>query len=204
MEKSSDTEKTIIDAARKVFYRKGFKNATMRDIAAEGNTNLAMVNYYFRSKENLFYIIFDETWSIFFSRIIKNLEDERTNVEEKIERLVSDYFDVLVENPYIPTFIMGEVIHNSEKIALRIKEQVEKQNILKAFNRQVEEEVKKGKIKPVSGVSIFINLLSLVIFPILAQPVFQHTLNLNPMELENIMATRKEEVTRVLLDSIKI
>ncbi len=202
MNDNTDAEKNIINAARKVFYRKGFKNATMRDIASEGNTNLAMVNYYFRSKENLFYIIFDETWVLFFNKIIKNLESEDIDVQEKIKRLINDYVDVFMENPYIPPFIMGELIRNPEKVALRIKEQVEKQHVLKTFNRQVEEEVKKGKIRPVSGVSIFINLLSLVIFPILAKPVFQKTMNLSSSELDKLMVSRKQEITRMILNSI--
>ena len=204
MEKNTAAEKNIINAARKVFYRKGFQNATMRDIAAEGKTNLAMVNYYFRSKENLFYIIFDETWSLLLKKIIKSLEREWTTVPEKIECLVNDYFDVFMENPYMPPFIMGELIRDPEKVANRIKEQVEKQNILEVFNRQLAEGAKQGKIKAVSGVSIFVNLLSLIIFPILAKPIFQQTLSLSPGELDDLLCSRKQEIIEIILNSLRL
>lgn len=172
MSNHSNTEKNIINAARKVFYRKGFKEATMRDIAAEAKTNLAMVNYYFRSKENLFCIIFDDTWAILMDKMKNNVENEKMNV--------------------------------AEKIALRIGEQVRKNNIVKTFNQQVEKEVNQGKIKAVSGFSIFINLHSLIIFPILAKPIFQNTLEMEPSVLQEQLIARKKEVTEILVDSIRL
>lgn len=55
LKQDRNTEQGIILAAQKIFQEKGFKEATMRDIAAEANVNMAMLHYYFRSKENLFF-----------------------------------------------------------------------------------------------------------------------------------------------------
>ncbi len=56
--KRQDVEKDIIESAKKLFIKNGFKGTTMRNIAVEAGVNLAMLNYYFRAKENLFDIIF--------------------------------------------------------------------------------------------------------------------------------------------------
>ena len=45
MRQNRNTEQDIIEAARKVFQEKGYKEATMRDIAAEANINMAMLHY---------------------------------------------------------------------------------------------------------------------------------------------------------------
>ena len=56
-EKLISTEIRIKEAAHKVFLAKGFSAATVRDVAKEAETNVALVNYYFRSKKNLFNVV---------------------------------------------------------------------------------------------------------------------------------------------------
>ena len=46
----STTEEKIKEAARTVFHKKGFAATRTRDIAEEAEINLALLNYYFRSK----------------------------------------------------------------------------------------------------------------------------------------------------------
>jgi AcrR family transcriptional regulator len=54
LETSVTTEERIKQAAVKVFQAKGYGAARTRDIAEEAGINLALLNYYFRSKERLF------------------------------------------------------------------------------------------------------------------------------------------------------
>lgn len=50
-----DTEARLLEAAGKVFAEKGFDGATVRDVCQKaGVKNIGAVNYYFRSKENLY------------------------------------------------------------------------------------------------------------------------------------------------------
>ena len=53
----SSSEDKIKDAAKRVFILKGFSGCTSREIARESGMNVALVNYYFRSKDKLFQII---------------------------------------------------------------------------------------------------------------------------------------------------
>jgi len=70
MKHDRNTEQDIILAAQKVFQEKGYKEATMRDIAAEANINMAMVHYYFRCKENLFFLVLDEAFRLLVEEIL--------------------------------------------------------------------------------------------------------------------------------------
>jgi AcrR family transcriptional regulator len=47
----------IIDAAEKIFGRKGFKAATVREICRAADVNLAAVNYYFGDKTELYRVV---------------------------------------------------------------------------------------------------------------------------------------------------
>ncbi|MFV0289726.1 MAG: TetR family transcriptional regulator, partial [Mangrovibacterium sp.] len=53
------TEEKIMEAARKVFHAKGFAATRTRDIAEEAGINLALLNYYFKSKQKLFAMVME-------------------------------------------------------------------------------------------------------------------------------------------------
>ncbi len=56
------TEEKIKIAAERLFMENGFSGTRTRDIAEAADINLALLNYYYRSKENLFNIIIMENW----------------------------------------------------------------------------------------------------------------------------------------------
>jgi len=93
------TEEKIKEAARIVFTSKGYAATKVRDIAAQANINLALVNYYFRSKEKLFDLIMAETMKKLFDKIKPVINDETTTLNEKISGIVDNYLELLLENP---------------------------------------------------------------------------------------------------------
>ena len=52
--KKMTKKQTIIESALKLFIAKGFEGTSVREIAADAGVNVAMINYYFVSKEKLF------------------------------------------------------------------------------------------------------------------------------------------------------
>jgi len=57
-----DTRARLVQAARRLFAERGFRNATVRDIAARAESNLASINYHFRSKEALYLEVLRQTF----------------------------------------------------------------------------------------------------------------------------------------------
>lgn len=51
---ADDTRERVLQAAGRIFARYGFEGATVRDICAEADVNVASVNYHFGSKETLY------------------------------------------------------------------------------------------------------------------------------------------------------
>ena len=70
------TEDKIKDSSRKLFTQQGFAATKTRDIAKEAGINLALLNYYFRSKEKLFEIVMLENLGHFFQGIAIIVNDE--------------------------------------------------------------------------------------------------------------------------------
>ena len=105
----SNTEIKIKDAAKSLFLKKGYSATTTRDIARESDINLAMLNYYFRSKRRLFEIIMFETLYEFLSKMVEVYNDEKTSLEQKLKLCSEKYIDMIIAEPLLPTFVLNEL-----------------------------------------------------------------------------------------------
>jgi len=57
---TQEKRKRLIDAAYKVFIKKGYVNASIKDIANEADMTSGLVHYYFKNKEELLLSVQDE------------------------------------------------------------------------------------------------------------------------------------------------
>jgi AcrR family transcriptional regulator len=199
--KKENTEEKILNAAQTVFTRKGMDGARMQEIANEAGINKALLHYYFRSKQKLFEAIF----SVIFSKAFPNIEQFLTSdipVEKKLGQFIEKYIDLLLKNPYLPTFILKEINRDPEFLAKVIRNQgANPQNILKTF----EKEMDAGNIKRIDPRELMINVIGLSVFPFAAKPLMQIMFFDNDQKAyKEFLKRRKETVKKFVLDSILI
>lgn len=199
--KDKTTEQLVLDAAKKVFIRKGMAGARMQDIADEAGINKAMLHYYFRNKEKLFEVIFMEAAAKLFPRINVIFSSDQP-LFEKIESFCDEYITTIIDNPYLPLFVLNEINREPEYFMQKVmsgntRPQPEK------FLQQIEKEIKKGNIKRISPLQLLMNLLSLTIFPFVAKPMFQSNLGIDELQFRSIMQQRKKEIPKFIIDAIK-
>jgi AcrR family transcriptional regulator len=199
--KDDTTEEKILAAARKVFTSKGMAGARMQDIADEAGINKAMLHYYFRDKDKLFEVIFLEEANKFFPKINFIFESE-TPLFEKIELFVNEYIDEMLENPYLPWFIMNEANRDAEQFFAKIWSMTKHPKPFKLLE-QIEKEIKKGTIKKIQPMHLLLNLLSMTIFPFIARPMIVKNLQLNNKQFDEIIEQRRKEIPKFIIDSIK-
>ena len=108
MEKDHSAEVKILEAARHIFVEKGFNGCSSREIAKEAGMNVALVNYYFKSKENLFQLVVSSIMKEFAHSIFEVFKTD-LSLEQKTRILIENEFDLLSRHPEIPTFIIGEL-----------------------------------------------------------------------------------------------
>lgn len=179
------TEEKIMQAARKVFTNKGYAATRTRDIAEESGINLALLNYYFRSKEKLFELVMIEKMKNFFGFLQPILYDETTSLEVKLETISGNYLELLMGNADLPFFILGEAKNNPGVILKLMK----KKDLIKnsVFIKQVKE--KKPKQDPYQ---FLLSFLGMCIFPFIMKPVFQKLTETSDKEFEQMMTERKK------------
>ena len=189
IEKNTTTEEKIKEAARAVFVQKGYAATRTRDIAEASGYNLALINYYFRSKEKLFDIIVMEQIQLFVHSIQGIVNDEQTSLQQKLEILISHYIDMLVKHPYLPTFVLSEVNANPTKLLekLGIKGHHKDAYIVKQWM----EFAAKKKGKAPNPLHIALNVLSMTIFPFVASPLFRNRTGTSIEQFNKLMMERK-------------
>jgi len=190
--KDSTTEEKIKIAAKTVFYKKGFSATRTRDIAEEAGLNLALLNYYFRSKAKLFEIIMAETFSGFIGSMKVILDDEKTSLEQKVIIIAERYIDFITVEPEIPTFILTEIRNNPEELLKRlpIKEIVNDSIFIKQF----QEAVQNKEITEPNPLHFLMNLLGLVVFPFIVKPIIMGSRNLETEQFHALMQERKKKI----------
>ena len=80
---TDNTQEKILDAARKVFVTKGMDGARMQEIADEADINKALLHYYFRTKQQLFDAIFEESMGKLVPNVMEIFK-QKSNFREKI------------------------------------------------------------------------------------------------------------------------
>jgi AcrR family transcriptional regulator len=118
-EKDLDTASKIKQAANKLFTEKGFGRTTTRDIANEAGVNLALVNYHFRSKDELFKTIMLETIEGFIGQLQVLMNDDHS-FEKKVELVVSNYIELLKKRPDLPLFMLSEIRNHPNELVERL------------------------------------------------------------------------------------
>lgn len=107
-----DKKDHILDVAERVFSDMGFDGASTRMISGEAGVNMAMLNYYFGSKEGLFVAVFDRKISS-FQDILQNIgNDETISSWTKIENYIELYSDRVVTNNCFQKLLYQEMSIN--------------------------------------------------------------------------------------------
>ncbi len=185
------TEERIKAAARTLFTKKGFAATRTRDISREAGINLALLNYYYGSKENLFALVMTEILQNFFRSILEIFNDESTSLQQKIEVFVSRYTGFLKQQPEIPLFIFHELRRDPQALATKMGAKV----VLKSyFFRQLSEQVNKKKTARVNPLQHFISMIALSVFPFIAAPLLQHIAGLDARAFEAVIDEREKMI----------
>lgn len=185
---NSETEQKIKLAAKKVFQQKGFDAARTRDIAQCANVNLALINYYYKSKEALFEEIMSETIADFRETIVLATNNPQTSIIEKITAIVDNYYTLFQREPELPLFILHEINKSQDFLTNNLNPN----GIIKGsfFEKQL---LDSGKTRQEIE-QILINTISLILCPFSGNTVIKNLCGANEKEYVSIMEHRRKEI----------
>lgn len=189
---NSDVKERILLVARDLFIKNGYSSTSIRDIASASETNVAMVNYYYHSKYNLFELIFDEAMSVLMRRVFHIVNSDKPFFE-LVEQWIDSYFETLMEYPQIPMFILNEVGLNPDRLTDRVRKH-NPYDIFFALSNRIEHEVQNGVIRPTPALDLILNVLSLCIFPFAFGQTATRVAGKTKEEYDEVLRDHKEYV----------
>jgi TetR/AcrR family transcriptional regulator len=193
----AQTEKLIKEKAKILFFQKGFLNATTQEIADEAGVNRALIHYYFRSRELMLEALLDETLQEKRDRVRSVLTSDLP-FREKIAKYIDTIVDYGLKYPYLDNFIISETARRPEKVKLFCaKDRFRSSDLIR---EALQQEIKKGKIAPISAEHFIVNLISLCNYPLLAKSVIQTIHGLTDTAYRKFLLERKDIIFRTIFD----
>ena len=166
------TKEKIVEAAVIEFSKGGYPGGRVESIAIKAGVNKAMIFYYFGSKEELYKVIINKIAGELFN-LIKNISNlnQDPNPEKFFETLAENYILFFSKNRLYMKIIGTDLIQNPVNLkgALMNFFDSEKKGIPLNILNTLKEWYKQGKVTEPDPMHLFLNIISLCIFPLIAR-----------------------------------
>lgn len=204
MVRNNILEKSILEAAERLFLEKGFAHTTTTMIAREVGCNQSLIHYYFRSKEKLFQLVFEKNLQI-FTVGLSTIANNSLTFEERIKDCVYTQFEMLQDHPEIVSFLINELTTNPKNTSA-VKKQLMtiSLDLLQIFERDLQIEIFKGRIHQISAIDLIMNIFSLNTGVFLFYSIAKKLSIFTDVKLQELIALRKEENLKIILKSVLI
>ena len=108
-----DKRERILDAAERVFARRGFYNARVADIARDAGVADGTIYLYFKSKDDLLISLFEERMER-LNELLREAIDTGRDSGDRIQRFLSSYAALAQENPNVAEVLTIELRQSSK------------------------------------------------------------------------------------------
>lgn len=154
----SDKQKQIILSAERLFSEKGYEGTSVRDIADEAGVNLAMISYYFGSKEKLMEALFEQRTFNIKLKVESLLDDDERTPLKKVEALADDFINRIIDKHGFFKIMLCEQLTNKNTVIINFINDLKKRNT-EEFGKLIKDGQQKGAFKKDVDVLLLMNTL---------------------------------------------
>ena len=199
MSQLKESEVKIIEAAKQVFLEKGLEKAKMRDIADTAGISRTALNYYYRTKENLFYKIIEEILEDIIPHFESLLSKDTLSFQERFLDIIDVYADFLSRNNVVPRFILMEIQRNPQTLFDFVNTNPKVKKYLQLLRTMLKHEEENKNIKQLPIEELFILFYGLLFVPYLMDPFIQEFFLNEKSKIEAYHRNHLENMKQVLL-----
>lgn len=202
-EQNTNTESTILRCAEEVFLERGFAGAKTTEIAKRAGVNHAMLHYYFRTKKNLFNVVFQDKLALLATSFSDSFS-QKIPFFDKIRNAVETHFDFVQANPRLLIFLYTEVVNDTDRKEIFVKNILPSaQVLLDELEKDIEEELSKGTIRDVKPVELLLNIVALNITTFLVTPFIEVVVG-KEEDMKKLMQERRESNVEFILNGLRV
>lgn len=178
----NEKQSAIIEVAEKLFAERGFDGASVRDIAQEADVNVAMISYYFGSKEKLMEAVFERKANATRLKVENLLQDNTLSHLQKVYVLIDDYVDKFIHQQEFHKIMAREQMINKHTPIAELIHDLKKRN-LGSIKTLIQEGQKSGAFKKnIDVVLMMTTMVGTVSQMIMSQNFYRSVNNLEQMD----------------------
>ena len=189
--KKDHTQELIKETTKNLFFVQGRFAATTQEIADEAGVNRTLINYYFRSRDNLVQIVFDEAHRVEKEKSEVIMRSD-LNFKEKISKFIEESLQTSLKYPYLETYIVSQINKGSCQ-----KKDIQSEDLQNLY-KDIEVEMDLGNIEKIEPVQFLFNMISLLVFPSAARPLIKDNMMISDEEFDRLISQRKDIILNLL------
>ncbi|MES2457864.1 MAG: TetR/AcrR family transcriptional regulator [Bacteroidota bacterium] len=192
--KDTGTEQSIKDTAKHILFAEGKLHATTQEIADAAGVNRSAVHYYFRSRDQLIAAVFVEAMNALSERLDQCMESPLP-FREKVERLISVFLDDMISYPYQETFLVTEINTLGKHLLGNLGT-----GPVHSFLEEIAAEMERGSIQKMEPINFFMNLFSLLSYPLIMAPLYRELFQINEKNYQELAIGRKKMILNMIFN----
>ncbi len=180
----NDKQVNILETAEKLFSEKGYDGTSVRDIAEAAGINIAMISYYFGSKEKLMQAIFESRTTQLTEKIEGLLANETLTPLEKLNVVVDDYVERIVSKERFYKLMICEQMMEKNVVINNMLFSLKKKNADLVAKLLLDGQKKKVFKKNIDVVMLMNTMIGTVLQTFINKDYYKNFYNLTEMSEE--------------------
>lgn len=192
------TRAAILDAALREFAEEGYAGARTEHIARAANVNVALVFYYFRSKDKLYGAVLEQIFAEWSRAVTSQLQSEETP-ERKVFGYISAYFDYISQFPQRPRLVQQEMMRRGRTGSRHIRQLAEKyiRPVHRRLREVIQQGIREGSFHRLDPEHVGYSITGMINFYFASSPIITILSGRDPLSPAGI-ERRKKEVLKFL------
>jgi TetR/AcrR family transcriptional regulator len=154
--------------------------------------NRTLINYYFRSRDNLFNLVFEEA-QLQEKEKSDAILSSNISFREKISQFIEDSMASALEYPYLEIYIVTQL---NQGCVFKDPEHFEE--MVSRLDKELKIEIEKGTIEEIPTLQFILNIASLVSFPTCMRPLLKESLKISDEDYNKLLGERKEVILKTI------
>lgn len=190
----NDKQIHILEVAERLFATYGFEGTSVRDISKEAEVNIAMISYYFGSKEKLLEAVFMMRGHEIKQQIESMIQNQTLSPLDKIFQLIDSYVDRMMRRQNFHKLVVREQMLMKESATLSFIYDLKRRN-QELIRSLIKEGQEKGTFKKNIDIPLMmITLIGTANQLITTQHIYKELNNLQDMPDEQFQKHLKKKL----------
>ncbi len=191
---SAESRASILEAAGRIFAGQGLSGARTDAIAAEAGVNKALLYYYFKNKEDIYWAVLDEEVTGFHLKALTLLSREGPTSPILLQ-YVSNHFDFICAHPHYPRLFQRMMMAGGRRCERLVTERIIP--VARKLDALLRRGIRNGELRAFDVGHTAVSLVALTVFYFNAAPIIRLVSGQDPFSPVNLRK-RKAEVLKFI------